>query len=258
MRELRSIVYTIAVVLVWTICSGTQKTYAQGIDSTTVVKYLPLFSGDSVKVEYVYSKRDLSPFVVLLPDRYGVQVSTRQLLHVYASAGYHACVIHLRSFADLTDPAHNVKYDSTDIDRVIEAVIDVRNDTRGFQKAALLGFDIGATIGLRAENRIPLFYAISVFYPLEALELLRSLSNSKARIGVNVGINDEAYSDETRMSIEKIGEKYEHIRVQYYDADEFFFNPGHPNYNKGEMQRAVNDVAGFFNKLLQLQRTENE
>jgi len=229
-------------------------TDAQSVRSDTVasVRYMKLFPGDSIEVEFILASSQPAPVVVLLPDRYGVQYSVRHLLKPVAAAGYNAYAVHLRTVLGPADAELSIRFDSTDIETLIQIVPDLLNENTATGKAGLIGFDTGAQIGLMTQARIPLFAACAVFYPPGYAEVLASLRKLDVPVELNIGRNDPVFSREKLKEIKiALGSKAGRVVSRTYKAQtNMFCNPSHTRFNREALQTGMDKTAFFFARFL--------
>jgi dienelactone hydrolase len=217
-------------------------------DSAIVSRTMVLFSGDSISLEVAYSVRRAAASIMILPDRYGVQVSTRQLMQSFAKAGFHCYTMPLNSVVRSSDLEVDVHIDSTDVERILQAVVEIRNDPRTTGMLGLIGFDAGATIGMMAQARFPAFKACALFYPSHKHVVLEALRSIEVPIEMNLGKLDEQYPETELPSLKRsFGAKMNRILFRYYkETGSMFANPGHPGFNEESLQYALNKTAAFF------------
>lgn len=242
---LRECIYKTLVGLFLLLAAGSSG-FSQQDDSTIVLKWIRLHSGDSLQLDYIYSNNQFAPFVVVLPDRYGVDYSTRHLLKPIAQAGYHVCTFELNSRVGAIDSVYSI--DSSDIDRLIQVVVEIRNDDRCTGKVGLLSFDIGAIIGLAAEERFPLFAALTLFYPPDRAGLLRSLRGTRTSVEIHVGAADPLFPKSGMLEFKALlGSKKNRMVFQYYDnVSTMFCNPSHRNFSRDALQQGMDNCAATF------------
>ncbi len=210
--------------------------FAVGRDSLLVECALPAEAGRQ-------------PAVIVLPDRFGIQDGTRQLLSSLAEKGLRAYAVQLRSTPiSLPSGTPTPEYHASDYELVSQVAIDVMNDTACTGRVGLLGFDVGAMLGAECARRMPLFKAAVLFYPDNREAFAPVLADLAEPVLVCIGgrdpkwghgaVNDmrEAYMDKGRRH-----------RVNVYDgASIMFFNPRHENYAKVATVQAWNDLVLFF------------
>lgn len=209
---------------------------------------------DSLQVEYALpATGDARPNIIILPDRFGSQHAVTSIVSIFARQGFRAFAIPLRS-APSRD-VHGIPpaaVDSADADVLAEIVIDILNEPRSSGKAGLFAFDVGATAGLLAATRLPLFKSLVLFYPFDAAFLQRALPEVPAPVLLNIAEYDADCSmaklAELRERMIEAGRK---MTVAVHKTGRpFFFNPKHEHFDKRLTNRAWTDAIRFFRSTL--------
>lgn len=211
-------------------------------------------SKDSVLVEFALpTTKQARPAIVVLTDRFGMQKAVRSTLQILAMQGFRAYAIPLVSapFRVVTGVPETT-LDSLDADIITQVVVDIRNESGCDGNVGMLGFDVGATAGLIAAKRLPLFRSCVVFYPAFHEIVQESLPNVAAPVLVKIPQYDGDFSmarlQEIREMLIENGRKVQ--AVLYKDCKQFFFNPKHEHYHKKNTQKAWDELIRFFRSTL--------
>lgn len=209
---------------------------------------------DSVRVDYALpNAKAISPAIVVLHDRFGMQGNVQSVLKVLARMGFRAYAPELRSFSQATVagiPAFSI--DNADAEMVTQVAVDVMNEEGCSGRIGLLAFDAGAIIAMGVIARFPFFKSAALFYPPTGTEGLARLLDSKAVLQLHVAQFDPLCSlaavNELRERFMNAGKR---LHVLYYkEAYPLFFNPEHENWHKQNSQAAWNHLLKMLRATL--------
>ncbi|MBL0173887.1 MAG: dienelactone hydrolase family protein [Ignavibacteria bacterium] len=206
--------------------------------------------GDSVLVEYALPETaEARPAVIVLPDRFGLQPPVSNIVAVFAMQGFRAYAIPLRSAPKQDVAGHpGTRIDSSDVDRVAQITVEIRNAPGCNGKAGLVAFDAGAVVGAIAARRMPLFTSCVLFYPSDPDILTDVLPFIAVPLTVTVGDGASSELLEAVTDLKELApERKNKIRVRVIkDSGPFFFNQKHASYRKESMNTAWIDAIQFL------------
>lgn len=248
MRFARTFMIPMALLILWV-----EALAAQSNEPEVMERWYRLTS-DSVLVEFALpSAKQARPAIVVLTDRFGMQKAVRTTLQILAMQGFRVYAIPLISAPGRTPTGTpETALDSLDVDIIAQVVVDIRNEAGCDGNVGMLGFDVGATAGLIAAQRLPLFKSCVVFYPAFHEVVQEVLPNVAAPMLVKISQYDGDFSmarlQEIRETLIEHGRKVQ--AVLYKDCKQFFFNPKHEHYHKKNTQKAWNELIRFFRSTL--------
>lgn len=191
------------------------------------------------------------PLVVVLPDRFGMQPAVGRIVQVFASQGFRACAIPLRSAP--TRPVAGLPEcapDRRDIRRISSVVADMLGDPGCNGMAALCAFDAGAGLGALAAASLPLFRSCAFFYPAPDSMTTRVIPALRMPVVLTVCEGDAGMAEVDRIR-ESAPERDSKLRITVLrNTRPFFFNSAHPAYDKKTMNRAWIETIAFFHGTL--------
>ncbi len=203
--------------------------------------------GDSVAVEYARPDRPgRFNSVLVLPDRFGVNLGTRQLIRSLAAKGVNAYAMHIRSVAADTSQAYPEVYvDSSDIRLATALALEIVTDSTTGERIAVVGMDVGADIALKIATAVPMFAACIAFYPTLKSSIERDAPKLTCPVYLHVAELDGEFNMARANSLKEIlwdNGKKGYVNM-YKQAKRFFFNPLHRNYHP------VNSVQAWASML---------
>ncbi len=223
-------------------------------DSVRLHRAIFKLGGDSVVVEYARPNRPgRFNSVLVLPDRFGVNLGSRQLIQSLAGKGVNAYVMHIRSVAVDTSQAYpEVHFDSSDIRLANALALEIVTDSATGDRIAVIGMDVGADIALKMVTAIPMFSACIVFYPTLKSTIERDASNLTCPIYIHVAELDGEFNMARANNLKEIlwdNGKKGYVNM-YKQAKRFFFNPLHRNYHPVNSVQAWASILQFLRSRL--------
>lgn len=189
------------------------------------------------------------PGLVLLHDDWGVQAVARANAHRLAEAGYYVIVPDLfegnRAESQIQADALEARYKPSAKPKVNAGLEALRTHPRCNRKIALVGWDLGADVGLRLALEQPDIMA-AVIMSGDPSPVLGSLDNLQCPVLAIFGEQDplNQYADPLRQELSTIDQR--HQVVQFPGAQHAFYNHVSPEYSPDDAETAFETLINFL------------